>query len=50
MLGAEDICTQIPQLEGEEVFGSSKRILDVPIGSMGDSDSLDKVNFSHRQI
>jgi len=47
MPGVEDICIQIPHLEGEEVFGSSKWKLDLLIGSKGDSYRLDKVNFSH---
>jgi hypothetical protein len=47
MPDAEDVCTRIPHLEGEEVFGSSKRKLDVPIGSEGDSHRPDKVNYSH---
>jgi hypothetical protein len=50
MPGAEDVCTRIPHLEGEEVFGSSKRKLDLPIGSEGDSHRPDKVNFSHPRV
>jgi hypothetical protein len=50
MHGAEDICTRIPHLEGEEVFGSTKRKLDLPIGFEGDSHHPDKVNFSHPQV
>jgi len=46
MLGAKDIYTRILQLEGEEVFGSSKRKLDLPIGSEGDLHHLDKVLLS----
>ena len=50
MPGAEEICTRIPHLEGEEVFGSTKRKLDLPIGSEGDSHRPDKVNFSHPRV
>jgi len=47
MLRAENICTQILHLEGEEVFGSNKRKLDLLIGFKGNSHRLNKVNFSH---
>ena len=50
MPGAEDVCTRVPHLEGEEVFGSTKRKLDIPIGSEGDSHRPDKVNFSHPRV
>jgi len=33
----EDIRTCGPHLEGEEIFGSTKRKLDVPIGNARDS-------------
>jgi hypothetical protein len=47
MPGAEEFCTRQPHLEGEEVFGSTKRKLDLPPGSEYDSHRPDKVNFSH---
>ena len=50
MPGVEELCTRIPHLEGEEVFGSTKRKLDVPIGSEADSHRPDKVNFSHPRV
>ena len=50
MPGAEDVCTRVPHLEGEELFGSVKRKLDLPIGSEGDSHRPDKVNFSHPRV
>jgi len=50
MPGVKDICTQIPHLEGEEVFGFGKRKLDLPIGSEGDSHHPNKVNFSHPRV
>ena len=48
--GAENFTTRVPHLEGEEVFGSSKRKLDLPPGSEGDSHRHDKVNFSHPRV
>jgi hypothetical protein len=42
--------TQIPHLEGEEIFGSTKRKLDLPLGDDGDSHRPDKVNFSQPQV
>jgi len=39
-----------PHLEGEEVFGSQKRKLDMPLGYEYDSHRLDRVNFSHPRI
>ena len=35
---------------GEEVFGSQKQKVDVPLGFEGESHQLDKVNFSSPQI
>lgn len=46
MPGADHFCTREPHLEGEEVFGSLKRKLDLPPGSEYDSHRPDKVNFS----
>jgi len=34
---AVDVATRVSHLESKEVFGSSKRKLDLPIGSDGDS-------------
>jgi hypothetical protein len=33
MLGTEEFCTQEPHFEGEKVFGSQKRKVDIPLGS-----------------
>jgi hypothetical protein len=38
--------TRIPHLEGEEIFGSTKRKLDLPPCDDGNSHRPDKVNFS----
>ena len=38
--------TRVPHLEGERVFGSAKRKLDLPPGDDGDSHCHDRVNFS----
>ena len=46
LLGVEVATTRIPHLEGEEIFGSMKRKLDLPLGDDGDSHRPDKVNFS----
>jgi hypothetical protein len=48
--GAIGIGTRVPHLEGEEIFGSTKRKLDVPIGDAGDSHRPDKVNFSQPRV
>jgi hypothetical protein len=48
--GAEGLGSRIPHLEGEEIFGSTKRKLDVPIGDAGDSHRPDKVNFSQPRV
>ena len=50
MHGAKDICIQIPHFKGEEVFGSMKRKLDLPIGSKGDYYHPDNVNFFHPRV
>jgi hypothetical protein len=42
--------TRIPHLEGEEIFGSTKRKLDLPPGNDGDSHRPDKVNFSQPRV
>jgi len=47
---AIDVVICVPHLEGKEVFGSSKRKLDLPIDSDGDSHRLEKVNFSQPQV
>jgi hypothetical protein len=46
----QDFCNRVPYLEGEEVFGSTKRKLDMPIGSERDPHRPDKVNFSHPRV
>jgi len=33
----EGVGTKAPHLKGEEIFGSTKRKLDIPIGDVGDS-------------
>jgi hypothetical protein len=38
--------TRIPHLEGKEIFGSTKRKMDLPPGDDGNSYRPDKVNFS----
>ena len=43
---AQDLITKPRGLEGTEIFGSSKRKLDLPPGSHSDSHWHDKVNFS----
>ena len=50
MHGAEDICTQIPHLEGEEVFSSTKIKFDLSIGPKGDYHRHNKVNFFHPRV
>jgi hypothetical protein len=44
--GVEVATTWIPHLEGKEIFGSTKRKLDLPPCDDGDSHIPDKVNFS----
>ena len=44
--GAEDLNTRNCALKGSELFGSTKRKLDLPLGSEYDSHHLDKVNYS----
>jgi len=50
LLGAEGLGIRIPHLEGEKIFESTKRKLDVPIGDAGDSHRLNKVNFSQPRV
>jgi hypothetical protein len=47
MPGAEEFCTRVPRMAGEEVFGSSKRKADLPLGTEEESHRPNKVNFSH---
>jgi hypothetical protein len=47
MPGAEEFCTRVPCMAGEEVFGSTKRKADLPLGAEEESHRPDKVNFSH---
>jgi len=44
--GAEDLLTRAGGLEGAEIFGSTKRKLDMPPGSSQDSHRFDMVNYS----
>ena len=37
LLEAHGVGSRVPHLEGEEIFGSTKRRLDLPIGNAGDS-------------
>jgi hypothetical protein len=48
--GAELFCTRTPHMAGEEVFGSQKRKVDVPLGFEGESHRPDMVNFSRPRI
>ena len=48
--GASDFCKREPHLEGEEVFGSLKRKLDLPPGCEEDSHRPDKINFSRPRV
>ena len=50
LLEAHGMGSHVPHLEGEEIFGSTKRRLDVPIGDAGDSHRPDKVNFSQPRV
>jgi hypothetical protein len=50
LLGVEVATTRIPHLEGEEIFGSTKRKLDLPPGDDGNSHRPDKVNFSQPRV
>jgi hypothetical protein len=50
LLGVEVATTRIPHLEDEEIFGSTKRKLDLPPGDDGDSHRPDKVNFSQPRV
>jgi hypothetical protein len=42
--------TQIPHLEGKEIFGNTKRKLDLLPGDDGDSHRPNKVNFSQPRV
>ena len=50
MPGAKEFCSRETHFEGEEVFGSMKRRLDLPPGSEYDSHRPDKVNFSRPRV
>jgi hypothetical protein len=50
MPGIEEFCTREPHFEGEEVFGSQKRKVDIPLGSEHESHRPDRVNFSRPQV
>ena len=38
--------TRVPYFEGEKVFGSAKRKLDLPPGDKSDSHRHDRINYS----
>jgi hypothetical protein len=46
----EEFCTREPHFEGEEVFGSQKRKVDIPLGFEHESHRPDRVNFSRPQV
>ena len=46
MAEGKEWCTRTPHFEGEEVFGSTARQLNLPLGSEFDSHRPDKMNFS----
>jgi hypothetical protein len=48
--GVEVATTRIPHLEGEEIFGSTKRKLDLPLDDDGHSHRPNKVNFSQPRV
>ena len=48
--GAEHWCTYKSQLEGEEVFGTTKRKLDMPPGSDQDSHRPDKISSTSEHL
>jgi hypothetical protein len=50
MHGAEEFCTWEPHFEGEEVFGSQKRKVNIPLGSEHESYRPDRVNFSRPRV
>jgi hypothetical protein len=50
MSGVEEFCTREPHFEGEEVFGSQKRKVDIPFGSEHESHRPDRVNFSYPRV
>jgi hypothetical protein len=41
---------RIPHLEGQEVFKSTKQMVDITLGSKGDSHRHDRVNFSQSKV
>ena len=43
---ATSLNTRVPHLEGEKVFGSAKRKLDLPPGDASDSYRHDRINYS----
>jgi hypothetical protein len=50
MPGAKEFCTRKPHFEGEEVFGSQKRKVDIPLGSEHEFHRPDGVNFSRPRV
>ena len=50
MAEGKEWCTRTPHFEGEEVFGSTARQLNLPLGSEFDSHRLEKMNFSRPKV
>jgi hypothetical protein len=50
LLGVVVATTWILHLEGKEIFGSTKRKLDLPLGDDGDFHRFNKVNFPQPQV
>jgi hypothetical protein len=46
----EEFCTQEPHFEGEDVFGSQKRKVDIPLVFKHESHRPNQVNFSHPRV
>jgi hypothetical protein len=47
---SSSLSTRIPHLEGEEMFGSTKHKVDLPLGLKAESHRHDQVNFSHSKV
>jgi hypothetical protein len=50
MPASEEFCTREPHFEGEEVFGSQKCKVNIPLGSEYESHRPDRVNFSRPRV
>ena len=44
---AKEFCTRVPCMAGKEVFRSTKRKTNLPLGAEEESHMPNKVNFSH---